>query len=156
MRFGDRLHCNSSPRSNPLGCFQPCVLRTMTPGAVLDVGANVGLSAAVLVAGRSIVVGEGTIFGSGAVIIDNDFHFPEGEWGWGFDCARDARPVIIGRGCFIGARAWILKGVTLGDRSMVGAGAVVTRDVPAGCVAVGNPARILSPTNGRNEPSAER
>ena len=57
----------------------------------------------------------------------------------------DARPVRIGRGCFIGARAILLKGVTLGDRAIVGAGAVVTRDVPAGHIAVGNPARILPP-----------
>ena len=145
MRLGDNLHCNSSPRSNPLGCFQPCVLRTMSSGAVIDLGPNVGLSAAVLVAGQSIVVGEGTIFGAGAVVIDNDFHFPEGQWGWGFDCVTTAKPVVIGRGCFIGARAWILKGVTLGDRVVVGAGSVVTRDVPAGWIAVGNPAKLFPP-----------
>jgi len=55
--------------------------------------------------------------------------------------------VIIGRGCFIGARAIILKGVTIGDCAVVGAGAVVTRDVPAGHLAAGNPA-VCRPLTG--------
>lgn len=48
--------------------------------------------------------------------------------------------ITIGNGCFIGARATILKGVTIGSGSVVAAGAVVTRDVPPGCLAIGNPA----------------
>ena len=47
-----------------------------------------------VVAGRSIAVGEGTIFGAEAVVIDNDFHVLEREWGWGFDCSRNPRPVV--------------------------------------------------------------
>ena len=54
----------------------------------------------VQVGGQAVRVGEGTIFGSGAMVFDNDFHFPEGEWGWGYDTSREARPVRIGRGCF--------------------------------------------------------
>ena len=145
MILGPDLQLNSAVRSNPMACFQPCVLRTMGPNAVLELGRGVGLSGTVLVAGKEIRVGEGTIFGSGAVVADNDFHFPEGEWAWGFDCVREAKPIHIGRGCFIGARAIILKGVTLGDRAIVGAGAVVTKDVPARHLAVGNPARIIPP-----------
>lgn len=49
----------------------------------------------------------------------------------------------IGRRCFIGARSMILPGITVGDGSIVGAGSVVTRDVPPGCIVAGNPARIL-------------
>ena len=145
MVIGDGVQINSAVRSNPMGCFQPCVLRTLAPGAVLELGAGVGLSGTVIVAGKEIVVGEGTIFGAGAMVFDTDFHFSQGEWGWGYDCARGAKAIRIGRGCFIGARALVLKGVTLGDRAVVGAGAVVTQDVPTGAVAVGNPARILPP-----------
>ena len=141
--LGPGVQLNSSVRANPLGCFQPCVLRTLASDAVLELGPNVGLSATALIAGKSIVVGEGTIFGAGALVVDNDFHAAEGEWGWSFDCTTGAKPVRIGRGCFIGARAIVLKGVTIGDRAVVGAGAVVTRDVPAGHRAVGNPARVL-------------
>lgn len=143
LELGPGVQLNSAPRSNPLGCFQPCVLRTLSSDAVLQLGPGVGLSATAIVAGLSITVGEGTIFGAGAMVVDNDFHTPEGTWGWGYDCRSGAKPVRIGRGCFIGARAIVLKGVTLGDRVVVGAGAVVTKDVPSEHMAVGNPARAF-------------
>jgi acetyltransferase-like isoleucine patch superfamily enzyme len=49
----------------------------------------------------------------------------------------------IGRNCFIGGRSLILPGVEIGDGCVIGAGSVVTRSIPAGCVAAGNPARVL-------------
>jgi hypothetical protein len=142
---GDGVRVFSSLRANPLGCPQPCALRALVPGAELRLGPNVGLSAAALCAARSIQIGEGTILGAGAIVIDNDFHQPAGQWGWTESAPANARPVLIGRGVFIGARAIVLKGVTIGDRAIIGAGAVVTKDVPPFHVAVGNPARVLNP-----------
>ena len=52
-------------------------------------------------------------------------------------------PVRIGRNCWIGAGAIILPGITVGDNVVVGAGSVVTRDLPDSVVAVGNPCRVL-------------
>ena len=52
-------------------------------------------------------------------------------------------PVHIGRCCWIGAGAIILPGVTIGDNTVIGAGSVVTKDIPANVVAVGNPCRVL-------------
>ena len=114
----------------------------MTPEARLELEKNVGLSAAVIVAGKSIVIGEGTIIGAGTMILDNDFHSADEQGHWICDYHSNARPVRIGRGVFIGARAIILKGVTIGDRAIIGAGAVVSQDVPPGAIAVGNPAII--------------
>lgn len=54
-------------------------------------------------------------------------------------------PVHIGRCCWIGAGALIMPGVTIGDNSVIGAGSVVTKDIPANVVAVGNPCRVLRP-----------
>jgi acetyltransferase-like isoleucine patch superfamily enzyme len=153
--LGDGLCCYSARRANPLACFQPCVLRTMLSGAKLTLGKDVGLSGTVLCAAVSITVGEGTIFGSGALVVDNDFHFPSGDWGWNPDpaaCAATAKPVNIGRGVFVGARAIILKGVTIGDRAVIGAGAVVTRDVPARHLAAGNPAGVFPPKTTAHPP----
>lgn len=146
--LGDGLRCYSARRANPLGNFQPCVLRTLSPGAKLIVGKDVGLSGTVLCAAQSITVGEGTIFGSGVLVVDNDFHAPGAGWSWeggGTVCAATAKPVSIGRGVFVGARAIILKGVTIGDRAVIGAGSVVTRDVPAAHLAAGNPAEVFPP-----------
>lgn len=140
--LGDAVSINSTLRANPLGCFQPSVLRTLAPGAELILTARVGVSAAVICAAASIRIGEGTQLGSGAMILDTDFHHPVANYDWGTDPARGARPVSIGRGVFIGARAVVLKGVTIGDRAIIGAGAVVTCDVPARHLAVGNPAQI--------------
>ena len=147
MEFGADLRLNSAQRANPLGCFQPCVLRTLRAGARLVLGRRVGLSSAVVCAAQHIEIGESTILGAGAMVADTDFHQPVGEWEWNNDFAAGARPVRIGRGVFIGARAIVLKGVAIGDRARIGAGAVVTRDVPAGAVVAGNPARVLNSDN---------
>lgn len=154
--LGECVSLFSATRANPLGCFQPCVLRTLAAGAELRLERGVGLSGAVLCAGLSIRVGEETIFGSGAMVIDNDFHQLGDGWSWRTDCITGARPVSIGRGVFVGARAIILKGVTIGDRAVIGAGAVVTGDVPAGAVAAGNPARILGKHQGAAAPTAAK
>lgn len=154
LLLGEHVSINSALRSNPLGCFQPSVLRTLSAQAELILEPRVGISGAVICAVASIRIGEGTIIGSGAMIVDTDFHHPIKNWRWGTEPARVAKPVKIGRGVFIGARAIVLKGVTIGDRAVVGAGAVVAKDVPANCVAVGNPARILPKPagNGRQPP----
>jgi len=54
-------------------------------------------------------------------------------------------PVRIGSNCWLGAGVIVLPGVTIGDNTVVGAGSVVTRDLPANVVAVGNPCRVLRP-----------
>lgn len=56
---------------------------------------------------------------------------------------QDIRPVIIGKGAWIGANAIILPGVSIGENSVVGAGSVVTRSIPQHVVACGNPAKIV-------------
>ncbi|HSE57354.1 MAG TPA: sugar O-acetyltransferase [Nitrospiraceae bacterium] len=59
-----------------------------------------------------------------------------------------ARPIRIGNDAWIGGRAIILAGVTIGDGSVIGAGSVVVRDVPPACIVVGNPARIVRTLDG--------
>jgi acetyltransferase-like isoleucine patch superfamily enzyme len=143
VELGGGVRLNSARRANPLGCFQPCVLRTLRPGAHMRLGDRVGLSSAAVCAALEVEIGEGTLLGAGAIVMDTDFHQPAGEWDWNDDFAAGARPVRIGKGVFVGTRAIVLKGVTIGDRARVGAGAVVTRDVPPGGVVVGNPARLI-------------
>jgi acetyltransferase-like isoleucine patch superfamily enzyme len=64
-------------------------------------------------------------------------------------------PTIIGDGCWLGVKAVVLDGLSLGDRAVVGAGAVVTKDVPARAVAVGVPAQVKEQVDQRSEQSAE-
>ena len=144
IQLSSRVCLNSYLRSNPIGCSRPVSLRTMQAGAEIILGPGVGLSSTSVCAAKRVEIGEGTFVGAEAMIFDNDFHAPVGEWNWGNYSADNPRAVLIGKGVFIGARAIILKGVTIGDRAIVGAGAVVTKDVPARHIAGGNPARIIS------------
>ena len=52
-------------------------------------------------------------------------------------------PITVGDDCWLGGGVIVCPGVAIGDRSVIGAGAVVTRDIPADSVAVGNPARVI-------------
>ena len=52
-------------------------------------------------------------------------------------------PIHIGKGCWLGAGVVVVPGVTIGDWSIIGAGSVVTRDIPANVLAAGNPCRVL-------------
>ncbi len=60
-------------------------------------------------------------------------------------------PVHIGRNCWLGAGVVVLPGVTIGDNSVIGAGSVVTKDIPANVVAVGNPCKVLREINERDK-----
>ena len=56
-------------------------------------------------------------------------------------------PVLIGKNCWLGAGVIVLPGVTIGDNTVIGAGSVVTKDIPSNVVAVGNPCRVLREIN---------
>jgi galactoside O-acetyltransferase len=60
-------------------------------------------------------------------------------------------PVRIGKNCWLGAGVIVLPGVTIGDNTVIGAGSVVTKDIPANVVAVGNPCKVLRPINERDK-----
>ncbi len=84
-----------------------------------------------------IAIGENSTLSIGVVVLAHDASTRRG-----LGYSRVA-PVTIGRGVFVGARAVILPGVTIGDDAIVGAGSIVTRDVAAATVVAGNPARLI-------------
>ncbi|WP_338073404.1 acyltransferase [Halioglobus japonicus] len=90
-------------------------------------------------ASDEITVGDGTMFANGVYVTDSDWHqiYDRME--------RDPlpTPVHIGRNVWLGDHATVLKGVTIGENSVVAARAVVTRDVPANVVVAGNPAKVV-------------
>ena len=86
---------------------------------------------------KQIIIGKNAHIAREAVIRDYDGHYIE-------DVAyRTSKPVIIGDNVWIGYRAMILKGVTIGDNSVVAANSVVTKDVPANSIVAGNPAKVI-------------
>lgn len=103
----------------------------------LRVGARVSINAFVHIwALGGVTIGDDTLIAS-HVAITSLTHDPRAEL---YAATQQARPVVIGRNVWIGTHAVILPGVTIGDNAVIGAGAVVTRDVPPRTVVVGVPA----------------
>ena len=142
LEIGAGVKINTRVSSNPVIGRTRTSLMVMAPGARMMIGAHVGMSGVCICAANSVEIGERTIIGADALITDTDFHSPLPDGSWSNDAAGASAPVVIGKGCFIGARAIILKGVTIGDGAVVAAGALVTRDVPAEHLAIGNPAMV--------------
>jgi acetyltransferase-like isoleucine patch superfamily enzyme len=138
--------CNSGI-ANPVANYGPCRFATVAAKAQIILHDQVGLSSCLICSAIKVEIGEGTIIGGGVMILDTDFHESLPGGGWGSDARSVAKPVTIGKQCFIGARAIILKGVTIGDGVVVGAGSVVTRDVPGNSVVAGNPAVVIKINN---------
>lgn len=144
MTIGDNCVIKSSLLSNLVGLYQRTIIVARTPEAKISIGKDVGISGATIYARSEITIGDRTCIGGNAKILDNDFHPIEIE-------ARNAdvkekigtKPIHIGQDCFIGCNALILKGTTLGDGCVVGAGAVVSGCFEAGSVIAGNPARVI-------------
>jgi acetyltransferase-like isoleucine patch superfamily enzyme len=136
---------SSSRRCTAGSIYAPVKLRTWSATAKIIIENNVSLSGTSITArSRTIRVGEGTNIAPNSVIMDSDFHAlwpPENRvMNPAFDKDED---VIIGKNVWIGTRVIILKGVNIGDNSVIAAGSVVTRDIPANVLAGGVPAKIL-------------
>ena len=111
-----------------------------------DYGYNIGLGAGVFMNFNCVIldvvrvaIGDGTQIGPNVQILTADHPRDPAARATGLEFGR---PVAIGRNVWIGGGAIILPGVAIGDDAIIGAGSVVTRDVPANGLAVGNPARL--------------
>jgi len=113
------------------------------PGSVIEIGdgAQINNNAFIKSEGPGIKIGPGALLGSHVTIYDSDFHDLRPNRRRGGTPRMGA--VELAEDVFVGDRVLILKGVTIGAHSVIGAGSVVTSPIPAGVVAAGNPARVI-------------
>ena len=105
-------------------------------GARLEIGDGSFLNYRTeIVAHERVSIGRGCLLAWDVQVLDSDSHRIDG--------APHTAPVSIGDGVWVGCRATVLKGVTIGEGAVVAAGSVVTRDVPPRALVGGNPARVL-------------
>lgn len=149
--IGNNVIIKSCFLSNLIGLYSKTIIVTRTPEAKIEIGDNVGISGATIYARKGIYIGNNTCIGGNAKILDNDFHPIEAETrnklladtSGGDSELIPAKEIHIGQDCFIGCNTIILKGTELGDRCVVGAGAVVSGKFEAGSVIAGNPAKVI-------------
>jgi len=146
--IAERVIFNASVARNTLEARGPNILKTLIRGAQIEIGADTGMTSATISAACDIKVGQRVLIGAGVLITDSDHHavfleevnlrrhaaFPE---------SRPEHAIRIEDDVFIGARSIVLKGVTIGKGSVIGAGSVVSRSIPEGVVAAGNPCRPI-------------
>lgn len=112
-------------------------------GAKLRIGNNVGMSHVNITAHTGVTIDDNVLIGSGVKIWDTDFHPIQYKNRVIENAPGNSMPIHICEGAFVGACSIVLKGVTIGRHSVIGAGSVVTKNVPDFEIWAGNPARFI-------------
>ncbi len=143
--FGDNCKFNSAKFSIATGPIQPCTFVTVGEHAEIVFGTNSGATGLKIQARSKIVVGKNVLIGYGCTILDNDAHHSD-------PIKRQnnlipSRPISIQDNVFIGLHCTILKGVIIGENSVIGANSVVFNSIPENSIAVGNPCKVIMKRN---------
>lgn len=143
VQIGSDFICVGKGYGIEKGCYSDLTVKN---NAKLTIGNSVGISNSSIYCHQEMSIGNYVNIGSGCMVFDTNFHST--NWRDREDRSKDimnrkCSPVHIGDYVFIGARSIICKGVTIGDHSMIAAGSVVVKDIPANCIAGGNPAKVI-------------
>ena len=141
--IGEKFKANSSKYSNPIGGDSNLNM-VVRQGASLNIGDNTGISNSTIVCWNSISIGNHVLIGGNCKIWDTDFHSLDAVIRTGDnDNQIKTSPIVIKDYVFIGSGTVILKGVTIGENTIVGAGSVVTKNIPENEIWAGNPACFI-------------
>lgn len=141
IKIGDNVLFISSPNINPTGGGMHIHIRAENNGNII-IGNRVGITRAEITSFNSIIIENDVLLGGNVKIWDTDFHpikYQDRE----SNKTPASAPVLIKEGAFIGACSIILKGVTVGKHAVVGAGSVVTKNIPDEELWAGNPAKYI-------------
>ena len=143
MKIGKAASIRSHHRSNPMVPNHPTLLSTRSSSAVLRIGDYFGMTGGAVVAQTSVEIGNHVMIGANTIITDTDFHPLELQNRLENPIDGDSSPIMVHDHVFIGMQCIILKGVTLGEGCVIGAGSIITRDVEPYTIVAGNPIRTV-------------
>lgn len=135
ITIGNNVYFLSKSVDNYRGISHKCIINTGKERAQIIIGDNCGFSGCSIVADNYVKIGNHVTVGADTIIGDRDDHtdlYPS-----------NPLPVVIGNDVWIGMHCIILKGVSIGSNSIIGAGSIVTKDIPANCIAAGVPCKII-------------
>lgn len=135
IKFGNNNTFRSDVSSNLIGVNHKCILSTHSKNALIQIGDNCGFSGVTIGAFKKIVIGNNVLCGANTVITDFDWHWSR--------YPSEAKPVIIHDNVWLGLNTIILKGVEIGENSIIGACSLVVKSIPANVIAAGNPCKVI-------------
>jgi len=144
IAIGDDAHIVSDVLRAGIATYSKLKLQAFNNAKII-IGDGVGLiGTSITCRTTSIDVDNGTIIGPNVIIVDSDFHriWPPQDRTHNMGYEND-KCVKICKNVWIGMNSLVLKGVTIGENSIIAAGSVVVRDIPANVVAGGNPAKVI-------------
>lgn len=145
IKLGRGVSLISQSKYNFAGINRPVMLSTVSKDAKIEIGNNSGVSGLTIVSATSVKIGNNTLIGANTNIYDTDFHNIDPDVRLRQTDIKEAptKRIIIGNNVWIGGGCTILKGVEISDESVIGAGSIVTRDVPKREVWGGSPAKFI-------------
>ena len=136
IEIGAECKFYSSFISNKIGINHNCSISTLQPNAFLKIGNSTGFSGVSIGCFDKIIIGNNVRVGANVLITDSDWHLDDPRIG-------NSKPIIINDNVWLGYGVVVLKGVTIGENTVIGANSVVTSDLPENVIAAGNPCRVL-------------
>ncbi len=143
--IGDNCYISSGLDMNPL-CARSNAFLCVEKDAKLTIGDGCAMSSPRIWAHHKISIGNHVMIGGNVIIVDSDCHSLDYQFRKDINVDQQHKcnkPISIEDDVFIGMNVIILKGVTIGARSIIGAGSVVTQSIPSDCIAAGNPAKVI-------------
>jgi acetyltransferase-like isoleucine patch superfamily enzyme len=136
IKIGKRCNFISSSLGNLIGVNHPCIITTLSSKAEIIIEDNCAFSGATIAAEKSVVIRSNTMIGANTIINDTDWHTEDQRIG-------KSKDVVIEKNVWIGVNSIVLKGVRIGENSIIGAHSVVTKNIPPNVIAAGNPCKVI-------------
>lgn len=143
ITIGDNFCMTSGAHINPISSNLQGSFFTESTNSKIMIGNNVGMSSTRIWISQQLKIGNNVKVGANVLFIDTDCHPIDYKTRRNSNSGTKSAPIIIEDDVWIGAQSVILKGVTIGARTIIGAGSVVTKDIPADCIAGGNPCKVI-------------